>query len=73
MAIKIKSLNKSILEPNKIPIQIDTWSLQGVFLPLKDSFWMHNGYYIELKQSLCPITDNIINHIFSRRNENNRK
>ena len=34
---------------------------------------MHDGYYIELKQSVCPITDDIINHMFPRGNENNRK
>ena len=49
MAIKIQLSNRGILELNKIPIQIDAWSLQGIVLLLKDSFWMYDGYYIELK------------------------
>ena len=31
MATKTHDLNENILEPEKIPMQIDAWSLQGVF------------------------------------------
>ena len=61
-----------MLEPEKVPMQIDAWSLQGVFLPLHGSNWQHDGYFMLLKHSMCKISDELFKSIFPRGNENNR-
>ena len=53
-------------------MQIDAWSLQGVFLLLNDSSWQHDGYYMIMKQSMCTISNNLISSACPRGNENNR-
>ena len=73
IATRMHELNKTILEPEKVPMQIDAWSLQGVMLPARNSNWDHNGYYILMKRNLCPITDDLISSIYPVGNENNRK
>ena len=53
-------------------MQIDVWSLQGTLLPMNDSIWKHNGYCMGMKQSACPISNDIIHSIFPRGNKKNR-
>ena len=52
IAIRMHQLNKLILEPEKVPIQIDVWSLQGVFLTIEGSAWEHDGCRMLLKMTL---------------------
>ena len=39
---RLVKLNKPMLPPEKVPLQIDAWSLQGVTLPQNNSKWQHN-------------------------------
>ena len=73
IAIKIHKYNKPILEPHKIPTQIDTWCLQGILLPLSNSSWQYDGYFDLLAQSICDISDKLMSELFPYGNENNRE
>jgi len=53
LATKVHEYKNPTLEPEKVPMQIDAWSMQGVFLPSTESNWQHDGYYALLKQSVC--------------------
>ena len=72
LATKAHEYKKPMLEPEKVPMQIDAWSMQGVFLPSTGSNWQHDGYYVLLKQSTWKISDELFKSIFPRENENNR-
>ena len=58
---------KQILELEKVPMQIDAWSL-----PLNDRTWRHDGYFHLFKESLYNISDNLMSCMHPRGNENNR-
>ena len=64
IASNIYHQNKNILEPQLVPMQINAWSLQGVFLPVNDSTWTHEGYFIKLKQCVCAVTDELLLNIY---------
>ena len=64
--------HKKMLEPEKVPMQIDAQSLQGIFLPFNDRTWLHDGYFNLLKESLCKISRILISCMCPRGNENNR-
>ena len=46
---RLHKLNKSILEPNKVPMQIEAWTLQGVMTPHNNSVWTHRGRFNAIK------------------------
>jgi len=45
-------LGKKILEPKLVPMQIEAWSLQGVFKPKENSDWKHDNYYHTMKTEI---------------------
>ena len=65
-------LNKKNLEPQQVPMKIDAWSLQGIFLSLNDRTWRYDGYFHLFKESLCNASDNLMSYMYPRWNENNR-
>ena len=55
-----------MLQPQLVPLQIDAWSPQGVFLPSPGHTWQHDGYYAKLKSEMCPINDALLNNTHPR-------
>ena len=72
MSTKIHDLKNKILELNKIPMQIDAWSLQGVFYLLNKSSWKPNGYCMVMKQHVGKTSDALISSMHPHGNENIR-
>ena len=66
-------LNKPILPPEKVPMQIDDWTLHGIVKPMNGSNWQNDGYCMAFKSSMCTITNSIIDSMCLKGNENNRK
>ena len=72
IAAKTHEYEKQTLEPEKAPIQIDSWSSQGEFLPFNERTWRHDGYFNFLKESSRKRSDNLLSRMHSRGNENDR-
>ena len=72
IAQKNHQLNKRILEPEKVPLQIDAWSLHGNITPMTGCEWQHDGYYHHLKNNMCTMSNSIIRKIWPKGNESNR-
>ena len=72
IAEKIYTLKKRILEPEKVPLQIDTQSLHGNIKPIDGHEWQHDNYYHQLKHNIYIISNSVIRNIWPKGNENNR-
>ena len=69
MSIEWKTYGyEKTLDSEKVPMQIDTWSLQGLFLPFNYSTWRHDGYFRLFKESSWNASDNLMACIHPRGN-----
>ena len=69
---KIHSINKPVLEPKSIPIQIKSWRIEGVLKREENSFWTSINYYAFMKRDIAQITDSVLNDLFPVGNEHSR-
>ena len=63
ITVKVHKYNKPVLKLEKVLLQIDTWSSQDVFLPLRGSALEHEEYYIMQKSSAYAIINKTISNI----------
>ena len=60
-----------MIEPNKVHLQIDAWSLHAMITPLSKSSWQHKGYYLIAKQEINKNTSYRCDFFYPGESENN--
>ena len=70
IVIKLILLRKKFLQHDKVPLQIDAWSLQRVIWPDNIHHWERKDYYKMLHTRAFTISDDLINIFFPLGNEN---
>ena len=66
---KLHGCNKKVLEPQSNPIQIKTWSLEGVLKRKPDSQWTIENYYSIMKNDFFIVCDSLINSMLPAGNK----
>ena len=69
---KLLSLNKVVPQPDKAPMQIDAWSLQGFIFPQNENQWQQKEHCKLFRAKTCIMSDNLIESLHPLKNENNR-
>lgn len=70
---RLIQLEKGILEPEKVPLQIAHWLVCEVLEPLPDSQWSHGDYFQVVKDKVESINASVIKRFYSKGNEHNRE
>ena len=71
-AQRMNDMSNNVLEPNFIPLQIHTWSLEGILKPIEGCTWSNENYCKKMKVDMILINDATIAKIYHPGNEHSR-
>ena len=60
LVITLIPSKKKVLQRDKVPLQIDAWSLQGIIWPDSVHHWGKKDYHKLLLTRACKISDDLI-------------